>query len=74
MEGAAGDMVVSPFDDQDVASLLLDGVRHVVHPVSHVFDVHLLAGRLGPMDADHQHVGACSANSRGTCEFGGGAE
>lgn len=58
MEGTAGDVLVPPFDDEDVAALLLDRVRDVVHPVAHVFDVHLLAGCLRPVDPHHQHVGA----------------
>lgn len=59
MEGAAGNVLVPPLDDEDVAALLLDGVGDVVHPVAHVLDVHLLAGRFWSVDADHQHVGAC---------------
>lgn len=59
VEGAAGDALVPPLDDQDVAALLFHRVRHVVHPVAQVFDVDLLAGRLRPVDPDHQHVGAC---------------
>lgn len=59
VEGTARDVLVPPFDDEDVAALLLDRVRDVVHPVAHVFHVHLLAWRLGPVDPHHQHVGAC---------------
>lgn len=62
VEGTARDVLVPPFDDEDVAALFFDGVRDVVHPVAHVFDVHLLAGRLRPVNANHQHVGACRVN------------
>ena len=59
MEGAAGHHLVPPLDDEDVVSILLDGVGDVVHPVSHVFDVHFLTGRLGPVHTHHQHVCPC---------------
>lgn len=59
VERTAGDALVSPFDDEDVAALFLHRVRDVVHPAAHVFDVHLLTGRLRPMNANHQHVGTC---------------
>lgn len=59
VEGTARDVLVTPLDDEDVAALLFDGVGDVVHPVAHVFDVDLLAGGLGPMDAHHEHVGTC---------------
>lgn len=61
VEGTAGDVLVAPFDDEDVAALFFDCIRDVVHPVAHVFDVDLLAGRLWPVNAHHQHVGACFA-------------
>lgn len=64
VEGTPGDVLVPPLDDEDVAALFFDGVRDVVHPVAHVFDVHLLAGRLRPVDADHQHVGSCRIETR----------
>lgn len=59
VEGTAGDILVPPLHDEDVAALLFDCVRHVVHPVAHVFDVYFFAWRLWPVDAHHQHVGAC---------------
>lgn len=65
VEGTAGDVLIPPFDDEDVAALLFDGVGDVVHSVAHVFDVHLLAGRLWPVDAHHQHVGACRDRDTG---------
>lgn len=61
VEGTAGDVLVPPLHDEDVAALFFDRVRDVVHPVAHVFDVHLLTGRLRPVDAHHQHVGSCFA-------------
>lgn len=59
VEGTAGDVLVPPLHNEDVAALFFDCVCDVVHPVAHVFDVHFLAGRLRPVDAYHQHVGAC---------------
>lgn len=64
VEGTAGDVLVAPFDDEDVAALFFDCIRDVVHPVAHVFDVDLLAGRLWPVNAHHQHVGACRHRSQ----------
>lgn len=64
MEGTAWDILIPPFDDEDVAALFFDGVRYVVHSVTHVFDIHLLAWRLRPMDTNHQHVGAYRVKSR----------
>lgn len=64
VEGTAGDVLVPPFDDEDVASLFFDSVRDIVHPVAHVFDVHLLAGRLRPVNTHHQHVGACRVKNK----------
>ena len=55
--GAPGDVVVTPFDDDSVAALVLDGVGDVIELVAHVLDVHLLAGSMGSMHAHHQHVG-----------------
>lgn len=68
VEGAAGDVLIPPLDDEDVAALFFDSVRDVVHPVAHVFDVHLLAGRLRPMNAHHQHVGACRVKNEDVSE------
>lgn len=65
MEGTARDVLVPPFDDEDVAALLFDRVCDVVHPVAHVFDVDLLAGRLRPVNTHHQHVGACRGQRPG---------
>lgn len=63
MERTAWDVLIPPFDDQDVAALFFHGVRYVVHPVTQVFHIDLLAGRLRPMDANHQHVGTCRVAS-----------
>lgn len=68
VERTAGDVLVPPFDDEDVAALFFDGVGDIVHPVAHVFDVHLLAGRLWPVNANHQHVGACGVNNKDMSE------
>lgn len=59
MKRTAGDVLVSPLHNEDVAALLFNGIRDIVHPVAHVFDVHFLAGCLRPVDTDHQHVCAC---------------
>lgn len=54
---APGDVVVSPFDDDRVAALVLDGVGDVIKLVSRVLDIHFLAGSMGSMHTHHQHVG-----------------
>lgn len=59
MERTAGNILISPLDDEDVAALLLHRVGDVVHPVAHVFDIDLLTGCFWSMNTDHQHVGAC---------------
>lgn len=59
MERTAGNVLISPLDDEDVAALLLDRVGDVVHPVAQVFDIHLLTGSFWSMNTNHQHVGAC---------------
>lgn len=69
VEGTAGHVLVPPFDDEDVAALFFNCVRDVVHPVAHVFDVHLLAGRLRPVNAHHQHVGACRVENRDVSQW-----
>ena len=53
MEGTARDVLIPPFDDEDVAALLFDCVCDVVHLVAHVFDVHLLAGPLWTVNTHH---------------------
>lgn len=55
---APRDVVVTPFDDDSVAALVLDGVGDVIELVAHVFDIHLLAGSVGSVHAHHEHVGA----------------
>lgn len=65
VEGTPGDALVPPLDDEDVAALLSHGVGDVVLPVSCVFDVNLIARRLWPVDADHQHVGSCGDRDTG---------
>lgn len=59
MVGAAGDVIVSPFDHQDVLSLLFELVAHVVHAVAQMFHQDLLAGDFGTVNADQEHVPAC---------------
>lgn len=59
VERTAGNILVSPLDNEDVAALLLDRVGDVVHPVAHVFDIHLLTGCFWSVNTHHQHVGAC---------------
>ena len=57
LEGASGDVVVPPLDDDSVASLVLDAVGDVVQFVAHVFDIDFLTGGPWTMDSHHQHVG-----------------
>lgn len=57
--GAAGDVVVPPFDHQDVLSLLLQLVADVVHTVAQMFHQDLLAGDFGTVDTDQEHVPTC---------------
>lgn len=55
--GAPGDNVITPFDNDGVAALVLDGVGDVIELVAHVLDIHLLTGSMGSMHAHHEHVG-----------------
>lgn len=55
--GATRDIVITPFDDDSVAALLLDSVGDVIQLVTHVLDKHLLTGGVRPMHTHHQHVG-----------------
>ena len=54
--GAAGDVVVSPLDHQDVLPLVLQLVADVVHPVTQMLDQDLLTGHLGAVHPDQKHV------------------
>lgn len=53
---APGDVVITPFDDDRVAALVLDNVGDVIELVAHVLDIHLLTGSMGSMHTHHQHV------------------
>lgn len=55
-----GNIVITPLDDDLVATLVLDGVGDIIQLVAHMLDIHLLAGGVGSMNAYHQHVGTCS--------------
>lgn len=55
-----GNIVITPFDDDLVATLILDGIGDVIKLVAQMLDIHLLTGGMGSMDAHHQHVGTCS--------------
>lgn len=59
MVGAAGDVVIPPFDHQDVLSLLLQLVADVVHAIAQMFHQDLLTGDFGTVDADQEHVPTC---------------
>lgn len=61
MEGAAGDIFIPPFDDEDVVALFFDGVGDVVHPVAQMFNIDLFTRGLGSMYPHHQHVSSCFA-------------
>lgn len=52
MEGAPGDVLVSPFDHQGVAAFLLQQVDHAVEFGPQVFDQDFLARHLGAMHSD----------------------
>lgn len=52
MEGAPGDVLVSPFDHQGVAAFLLQQVDHTVEFGPQVFDQNFLARHLGAMHSD----------------------
>lgn len=56
MEGGAGDVVVAPFDHQDVVASLLQQVGHIVLQVAQVFDLQLLTGDLRATDTHQEHV------------------
>lgn len=63
--GASGDIVISPFNNDSVAALVLDGVGDVIELVTHVLHIHLLAGSLWSVHAHHQHVGTWTRAVRG---------
>ena len=63
--GAPRDIVITPFNDDGVAALVLDGVGDVIELVTHVLDVHLLTGSMWSMHAHHQHVGTWMRTVRG---------
>lgn len=65
MEGAAGDVLLSPLHGQNIISLLLDDVCDVVLLVAHMLHGDLFAGRGGPVDPDQQHVGTWEAEEGG---------
>lgn len=54
---APRDVIVTPFDDDGITALVLDGVGDVVELVAHVLNIHLLAGGVGTVHTHHQHVG-----------------
>lgn len=54
--GAPRDVVVTPFDDDSVAALVLDSVGDVIELVAHVFDIDLLTRSMGSVHAYHEHV------------------
>lgn len=56
--GAPRDTVVTPFNNDGVAALVLDGVGDIIELVPHVLDIHFLAGALRSVHTHHQHVGA----------------
>lgn len=58
IEGAAGDTIVAPLDDNDVVSLVFDSVGDVVEAVAHVFDIHLFTWGRGAVHSHQQHVRA----------------
>lgn len=58
--GTPGNTVITPFDDDLVATLVLDGVGDIIKLVAHMLDIHLLTGGMGSMNTHHQHVGTCS--------------
>lgn len=55
-----GNIVITPFDDDLVAALVLDGVGDIIKLVAHMLDIDLLAGGMGSVHAYHQHVGTCT--------------
>lgn len=61
MEGAAGNVFVSPLHGQNVIPLLLDHVCDIVLLAAHMLHGDLFARGGGPMDTDQQHVGTWEA-------------
>lgn len=61
MEGAAGDVFLSPLHSQNIIPLLFDDIRDVVLLVAHVLHGDLFAGGGGTVDPDQQHVGTWAA-------------
>lgn len=59
VEGAAGDVLVAPLDNQDVAASVLHTVTDGVFVATLVADVHFLTRVCGAHHAHHQHVHTC---------------
>lgn len=57
--GAAGDVLVSPLDHQNVLSLLFELVADVVQAVAQMFHYDLLARDLGTVHTNKEHVTTC---------------
>lgn len=53
VEGAARDVLIAPLDNEDISALLFHCVADGVHTTAQVFDMHLLTGRLGAVQAHH---------------------
>ena len=65
MEGAAGNVFLSPLHGQNIIPLLLDDICDVVLLVTHMLHGDLFAGSGGPMDPNQQHVGTWEAEEGG---------
>ena len=65
VEGAAGDVFLSPLHGQNIIPLLLDNVCDIVLLVAHMLHGDLFAGGGWSMDTNQQHVGTWEAAKGG---------
>lgn len=56
---APRDVLIAPFNHQDVLSFLLQLVGHIIETVTQVFHQNLLTGHFGSVHSNQEHVPPC---------------
>lgn len=62
MERGARNVVITPFNHQDIVSPLLQHITDIILQVSQMFDQNLLTGNLRAMNSHQQHVFTCNGH------------